>query len=148
MMPDLFNYWLTGRQVSERTIASTSQCLDPYTGDWAKSLIEKMGIPVHIFPDIVQPGTVLGDLLPAICAETNARHVSVIAPGCHDTASAVAAVPAETDSYAYLSSGTWSLMGVKTCSPSSPTRAASITSPTRAACATPSACSRTSAECG
>jgi len=117
MMPDLFNYWLTGRWVSERTIASTSQCLDPYTGDWAKPLIEKMGIPAHIFPDVVQPGTVLGDLLPAICAETNARHVSVIAPGCHDTASAVAAVPAETGRYAYLSSGTWSLMGVETSQP-------------------------------
>jgi len=117
MMPDLFNYWLTGRQVSERTIASTSQCLDPYTGGWAKSLIEKMGIPVHIFPDIVQPGTVLGDLLPAVRDETNAHHVSVIAPGCHDTASAVAAVPVGAGSYAYLSSGTWSLMGVETLQP-------------------------------
>lgn len=117
MMPDLFNYWLTGRKVSERTIASTSQCLNPQTGDWTRSLVEKLSIPSHIFPEIVKPGTVLGELLPAIADETGAGHVSVVAPGCHDTASAVAAVPAESSNYAYLSSGTWSLMGVEVAEP-------------------------------
>ncbi|MFQ5858088.1 MAG: rhamnulokinase family protein [Anaerolineae bacterium] len=117
MMPDLFNYWLTGQKVSEWTIASTSQCLNPNTGDWAASLVEKLGIPSHIFPGIVEPGTLLGKLLPALANETGAGGVSVVAPGCHDTASAIAAVPAESDNYAYLSSGTWSLMGAEITEP-------------------------------
>ncbi|MFQ5342586.1 MAG: rhamnulokinase family protein, partial [Anaerolineae bacterium] len=107
----------TGLKVSERTIASTSQCLNPNTGDWARALVEKLGIPAHIFPKIVEPATVLGELLPAIAEETGATGVSVVAPGCHDTASAVAAVPAESDDYAYLSSGTWSLMGAEITEP-------------------------------
>jgi rhamnulokinase len=117
MTPDLFNYWLTGRKVSERTIASTSQCLNPKTGDWATALVESMGIPAHIFPDIVQPGSVLGQLWPGIADETGAGGVSVVAPGCHDTACAVAAVPAETERYAYISSGTWSVMGAEVHEP-------------------------------
>lgn len=117
MTPDLFNYWFTGKKVSERTIASTSQCLDPNTGNWAKSLVARMGIPSHIFPEIIEPGTMLGELLPAITEETGARGVAVIAPGCHDTACAVAAVPAEDNNYAYLSSGTWSLMGAQVIRP-------------------------------
>jgi rhamnulokinase len=117
MTPDLFNYWFTGKKVSERTIASTSQCLDPNTGNWAKSLVVRMGIPSHIFPEIIEPGTMLGELLPAITEETGARGVAVIAPGCHDTACAVAAVPAEDNNYAYLSSGTWSLMGAQVIRP-------------------------------
>jgi rhamnulokinase len=117
MTPDLFNYWLTGHKVSERTIASTSQCLNPKTGDWAAALAERMGIPIHIFPEIVQPGTVLGELWPAIADETGASGISVVAPGCHDTACAVAAVPAETERYAYISSGTWSVMGAEVGEP-------------------------------
>jgi rhamnulokinase len=117
MTPDLFNYWFTGQRVSERTIASTSQCLDPKTGDWAMALVEKMGIPARIFPDIVQAGSVLGQLRPGIADETGASGVSVVAPGCHDTACAVAAVPAETDRYAYISSGTWSVMGAEVKEP-------------------------------
>ncbi len=113
MMPDLFGYWLTGTTGSERTIASTSQCLDPNAGTWALPLLEGLGIPTHIFPQIVEPGTVLGPLLPSVAEETGASSVQVIAGGTHDTASAVAAVPAETRDYAYLSSGTWSLMGVE-----------------------------------
>jgi rhamnulokinase len=115
--PDLLNYWLTGRKVSERSIASTSQCLDPFTGDWAKTLLERLGIPTAIFPSIIPPGTALGELLPHVAEETGARGITVVAPGCHDTASAVAAVPAESENYAYLSSGTWSLMGVETRQP-------------------------------
>jgi rhamnulokinase len=113
LMPDLFSYWLTGTIRSERTIASTSQCLDPNSGAWALPLLERLGIPTHIFPEIVEPGAVLGPLLPSVAEETGAVSVQVIACGSHDTASAVAAVPAETDDYAYLSSGTWSLMGVE-----------------------------------
>jgi rhamnulokinase len=113
MMPDLFSYWLTGMMRSERTIASTSQCLNPNTGVWALPLLDRLGIPTHIFPDIIEPGTVLGPLLPSVAEETGAPSVQVIAGGSHDTASAVAAVPAQTGSYAYLSSGTWSLMGVE-----------------------------------
>ncbi len=113
LMPDLFSYWLTGIVRSERTIASTSQCLDPNAGTWALPLLKRLGIPAHIFPEIVEPGTVLGPVLPSLAEETGVVSVQVIAGGSHDTASAVAAVPAETGDYAYLSSGTWSLMGVE-----------------------------------
>ncbi|MBM3134666.1 MAG: rhamnulokinase [Chloroflexi bacterium] len=111
-MPDLFNYWLTGRQVSEFSIATTTQCYDPRQGDWARSLLERFGIPTHIFPPIVPSGTVLGPLLPAVAAEVGLGNVPIIAPACHDTASAVAAVPA-TGEVVYISSGTWSLLGTE-----------------------------------
>jgi rhamnulokinase len=120
-MPDLFNYWLTGRKVCEFSIATTTQCYDPHRGGWAIPLLEKMGIPTHIFPEIVPPGTVLGKLLPAVaeeaCPEPSRRvgvsGLQVIAPACHDTGCAVAAVPAEGADFAYISSGTWSLMGAE-----------------------------------
>jgi len=117
MMPDLFNYWLTGRAVCEFSIATTSQCYDPRHGDWATSLLEQMGIPAHIFPGVVPPGTVLGNLAPPVAAEVGAGDVPVIAPGCHDTALAVAAVPAEGADFVYISSGTWSLMGAELSEP-------------------------------
>jgi rhamnulokinase len=117
MMPDLFNYWLAGRKVSERTIASTSQCFDPNAGDWARPLLERLDIPTHILPEIVPPGTVLGELLPSVAGETGAGRMAVVAPGCHDSASAVAAVPAESERYAYVSSGTWSVMGAEVAGP-------------------------------
>lgn len=117
MTPDLLNYWLTGQAVSERTIASTSQMLDPHRPAWATGLLEQLGIPTHYLPPLVEAGTALGDLLPAVIAETGARGVQVVAPGCHDTASAVVAVPAEGEDHAYLSSGTWSLMGVEAATP-------------------------------
>ncbi len=117
MTPDLLNYWLTGQAVSERTIASTSQCLTSDHADWNRSLLAQLGIPTHFLPSLIPPGTVLGPLLPHIADETGARDVILVAPGCHDTASAVAAVPAERPDSAYLSSGTWSLMGVETTAP-------------------------------
>jgi len=117
MMPDLFNYWLTGRPVCEFSIATTSQCFDPRQGDWATPLLEKLGIPAHIFPQIVPPGTVLGNLSPSVAAEVGAGNLPVIAPGCHDTALAVAAVPAEGSDFVYISSGTWSLMGAELSGP-------------------------------
>ncbi len=113
MLPDLLNYWLTGRIVSERTIASTSQCLDPFTGGWAQPLLARLGIPTGLFTPMIAPGVVLGELLPEAAAETGAPGLAVVAVGSHDTASAVAAVPAEGADYAYLSSGTWSLMGIE-----------------------------------
>jgi rhamnulokinase len=120
-MPDLFNYWLTGRKVCEFSIATTTQCYDPRLsppddggpGGWARPLLEKMGIPTHIFPEIVPPGTVLGELLPSVAEEVGASDLPVIAPACHDTGCAVAVVPAEGPDFVYISSGTWSLMGAE-----------------------------------
>ncbi len=116
-MPDLFNYWLSGRKASEFTIATTSQCYDPRQGDWARGLLEKLGIPTGILCEIVQPGTILGELLPQVARETNGPSIPVVATAGHDTGSAVAAVPAQGKDYIYLSSGTWSLMGVETKKP-------------------------------
>ncbi len=115
-MPDLFNYWLTGRKVCEFSIATTTQCYDPRQGDWAIPLLERLGVPTHIFPEIVPPGTVLGELLPSVVEDVNVAGLSglpVIAPACHDTGCAVAAVPAEGSDFVYISSGTWSLMGAE-----------------------------------
>jgi len=112
-MPDLFNYWLTGRKVCEFSIATTTQCYDPRKGDWAIPLLERLGIPTHIFPEIVPPGTVLGQLLPSVAEEIGVDNLPVIAPACHDTGCAVAAVPAEGSDFVYISSGTWSLMGAE-----------------------------------
>ncbi|GAB4548044.1 MAG: rhamnulokinase family protein [Anaerolineae bacterium] len=112
-MPDLFNYWLTGSKVCEFSNATTTQCYDPRQGDWARSMLESLGIPTHIFPSIVQPGTVLDRLSPLVAEEVGLQGVSVIAPACHDTGSAVAAVPAEGPGFAWISSGTWSIMGAE-----------------------------------
>ncbi len=121
MMPDLFNYWFTGRKVSEFTDASTSQCYDMRRGDWARPLLESLGLPPHIFPEVIQPGGVVDNLLPSVLAECGlSGSIPVIAPGCHDTASAVAAVPvdeADKGSFAYISSGTWSLVGTEAQAP-------------------------------
>lgn len=116
-MPDLFSFWLSGRKASEFTIASTTQCYDPRAGDWARDMLDRMGIPTHIFGTIVPPGTVLDRLLPSVAEETGSPPIPVIASAAHDTASAVAAVPASGPDYIYLSSGTWSLMGVEVKEP-------------------------------
>jgi len=113
MTPDLFNYWLTGIAKSEATIASTSQCYNPRLGGWAAELFDRLGLPKKILPEIVCPGTRLASLLPAVAEATGLDTTSVYATGCHDTASAVAAIPAEGDRWCYISSGTWSLMGVE-----------------------------------
>jgi rhamnulokinase len=115
--PDLLNYWLTGEKVNERTIASTSQIYDPQCRHWSKVVIEKLALPEKIFGEIISPGAVLGPLLPEVADETGVGSLKVVAPGCHDTASAVAAVPAEGTRHAYLSSGTWSLIGVESAQP-------------------------------
>jgi len=113
MMPDLFNYLLTGEVHSEYSIASTSQLLNARNGSWSEKILSALGISADLMPDIIPPGTVIGPLLPDIARETGLPAVSVIAPPCHDTASAVAAVPAQGKNWAYLSSGTWSLLGVE-----------------------------------
>ena len=112
-IPDLLNYWMTGRKVCEFTNATTTQCYDTRQRAWALPMLERLGIPTHIFPEIVQPGTVLGDLRAAVAEEAGCRPLPVIAPACHDTGSAVAAVPASGSDFAWISSGTWSIMGVE-----------------------------------
>jgi rhamnulokinase len=112
-MPDLFHYWFTGIKVNEYTDASTSQMLDPRTRSWAQGLIGAFGLPSKFLGTLVQPGTVLGPLRASIISETGINAAPVIAPAAHDTASAVVAVPASAPAWAYISSGTWSLMGVE-----------------------------------
>ena len=122
MMPDLFHWLLTGEKGNEYTDSSTTQFYNPKTKVWAKDLLAKFGIPAHIFGKLLQPGTKLGPLRPDIAEDSGLTGVEVVLPGTHDTASAVMAVPAlskpgETPNWCYISSGTWSLMGVETPEP-------------------------------
>ena len=103
-IPDLLNYFLTGAKVCEYSNATTTQMLNPTTGTWAGEMLETLGIPTQIFPEIVPSGTQIGAY----------EGIPVIAPACHDTGSAVAAVPTDTSNFAYISSGTWSLVGLET----------------------------------
>ncbi len=117
MMPDLFNYWFTGRKCNEFTDATTTQAYDPRKGGWATDLISRFGIPTGVFGEIVSAGTVLGSIVPWVREEIGGD-VQVIAPATHDTGSAVAAVPAAGGAgWAFLSSGTWSLMGMEVDAP-------------------------------
>jgi rhamnulokinase len=117
-MPDLLNYWLTGVAKAELTIASTSQFYDPARRQWATDLFDRLGLPAEILPEIVAPGTKLGPLLPEIAESSGlSAGTPVYATACHDTASAVAAVPSEGSSWCYISSGTWSLMGAEVDAP-------------------------------
>lgn len=116
LMGDLFGYLLSGVKACEYTNASTTQMLNPYTRTWDDELLQKLGLPRRLLLDPVPPGTVLGPVREDICAQTGlCPGVPVIAPGTHDTASAVAAVPVSADEgpWAYLSSGTWSLLGAE-----------------------------------
>lgn len=110
-MPDLVHYFLTGTAANEKSIASTSQLLNPHTQTWERDLIRAMGLPETIFGKLADAGTAWGELSPGLAAETGAKKLQVIAPAGHDTASAVAGVPAEEPEPVFLSSGTWSLMG-------------------------------------
>ena len=112
MVPEYLNYLLTGVKKSEYTIASTGSLLDAHKKDWDRELIEMLGLPVDIFGQLYMPGTVVGDLLPAIEQEVG-FNASVILVAAHDTGSAFLAVPAKDDNAVYLSSGTWSLLGVE-----------------------------------
>src|SRR4051794_12232797 len=122
MMPDLFHWLLTGVKANEATNASTTQFLCPYTRSWATDLVGKFGLPTQILGNVIQPGTRLGTIQPELAGDLGLIGVDVIVPGTHDTASAVAAVPAASKSgpmpdWCYISSGTWSLMGVETAQP-------------------------------
>ena len=117
MIPDLFHYFLTGIKVNELTDASTTQMLDPATRSWATDLVSAFGLNTQLLGSLIQPGTVLGPLRPEVAQDTGIAPVPVIATATHDTAAAVAAVPATGSDWAYLSSGTWSLMGVELDSP-------------------------------
>jgi rhamnulokinase len=116
-MPDLLGYLFTGNIFSEYTIASTSQLLNPKTRNWYPDLLIRLGLPIHILDDIVEPGTQIGELKPSILSEVGVDSITLVAVGAHDTASAIAAIPAEGSNWAYISSGTWSLMGIETDQP-------------------------------
>lgn len=117
LTPDLFNYFLTGVKAAEYSIASTTQLLDPATGEWSDEIIAKLGLPRSIFPGIVHPGTIIGRLSPGIAAELGIGEIPVIAAASHDTQSAIASVPATGEDFVYISCGTWSLMGIESDNP-------------------------------
>lgn len=130
LMPDLLGWLLTGRRAVERTNASTTQLYDPRAGDWSDELCRMLGLPRAILPELIEPGSVLGTLRKPLAEEVGlGPNLTVLAPGTHDTASAVAAVPATLSSvmgtgsaatapdWCYLSSGTWSLLGVEMPNP-------------------------------
>jgi rhamnulokinase len=123
-IPDLFAYWLCGRIAGELTNATTTQCYDPRAGAWATDLLDRLGIRSDIFPEVVPPGSTLGRLRPEVAAEVELPGgTPVVAVASHDTGSAVAAVPVETaalgpdETFAYVSSGTWSLVGGEVADP-------------------------------
>lgn len=116
LIPDLFSYWLTGERGTELTNASTTQLIDPRTRDWAHSVAETAGIDLSLFPPLRQPGSPAGQLLPEVVRATGLDAdgpVPVTAVGSHDTASAVAGVPAEGPRFGYIATGTWSLAGLE-----------------------------------
>ncbi len=115
-IPDLFNYWLTGNAVCEFTNATTTQMVDPVKRGWAAGLMQLLELPAHLPAPIAEPGSIIGTLLPGIAGQSSLAGTTVIAPACHDTASAVAAISAR-DGTAFLSSGTWSLLGTELDSP-------------------------------
>jgi rhamnulokinase len=118
LIPDLLGCWLTGQRVAEYTNATTTQFLDARTGMWATDLLATLGLPTAPLPPIVAPGTILGELLPEVCAELDLpESTPFIATATHDTASAVAAIPDLDERSAYISSGTWSLVGVELPTP-------------------------------
>ena len=130
LIPDLITYWLSGEKVSERTNASTTGLVDVGRGEWDDDLIARLGLPRGLFPRLVHAGTHVGSVLPDVLAEIGAGHrIDVTAVGSHDTASAVVAVPMLSGNAAYISSGTWSLVGVELAGPvlSEASRAANFT---------------------
>ncbi len=116
-MPDLFTYLLTGVKSSEFTMATTSQIYNPRTHDWHPGLFQAMGLSKHILQPVREPGTVIGPLLAETARETGLPELPVVATASHDTGAAVAAVPAEGRNWAYISSGTWSLVGIESEGP-------------------------------
>jgi rhamnulokinase len=116
LMPDFIHWALCGSRVVEFTNGTTTQCMNPLTRNWATGLLKKFGLPARIFPKVVPPGTRLGALRPGLADRTGLHKINVVAPPTHDTASAVAGVPTANTAkanWAYISSGTWSLMGAE-----------------------------------
>ncbi len=116
-MPDLMTYFLSGVKINEATIASTSQMIDPFTRDWSEEILSTLQIPPGLLRRPVEPGRVVGRLLPGPAKDSGLAEVPVTATAGHDTAAAVAAVPAEGKNWAYISSGTWSLVGLESPTP-------------------------------
>ncbi|MHC4417758.1 MAG: rhamnulokinase, partial [Planctomycetota bacterium] len=112
-MGDLVSYFLCGRGYAEYSLASTSGLMDMRNGRWSKDIFEKLDLPMEIMPEVIKPGTIVGKLKNELCQEFGCEPIDIIAVGSHDTAGAVAAVPAKAENWAYLSSGTWSLMGIE-----------------------------------
>ncbi|MGY3381257.1 rhamnulokinase [Arthrobacter sp. TE12231] len=130
LIPDLIGFLLTGQRRTEATNASTTGLFDAVAGEWATEFLSALGLPKDLFPPLIQPGETVGTLLPEIAERTGLTAATkVVAVGSHDTASAVAAVPAERRDFAYISSGTWSLVGVELSHPvlSEASRAANFT---------------------
>jgi len=117
LIPDLFHYWLCGSTSSELTNATTTQCFDARAGEWATDLLERLDVPARLFPEVVEPATRLGPVADEVGAETGAGGATVIAGATHDTGSAVAGTPLNGERSAFLSVGTWSLVGVESREP-------------------------------
>lgn len=111
MLPDLLNYWLSGECVSEYTMASTSHMLNASTKKWAFNMVRKIGIPTGIFPEIIQPGNVIGKLHSSVNDDIGINNLKISASASHDTAAALSCVLPQSNNYAYLSSGTWGMIG-------------------------------------
>lgn len=117
LVPDLLSWWLTGQMVSEQTNASTTGLLDARTGSWDTDLAELLGISTSLLPPLVEPGTIIGGIRPEVAERIGLGHVPVTAVGSHDTASAVVGVPIQSDDAAYISCGTWGLVGLELDAP-------------------------------
>jgi rhamnulokinase len=113
MIPDLLHNWLCGARSTEFTNATTTQCFDPVAGGWAADVLERLGVPARIMPPVVQPGTTLARLSDEVAGETGLGGAQVVAAATHDTASAVAAIPFRESGSAFVSAGTWSLVGTE-----------------------------------
>jgi rhamnulokinase len=116
LIPDLLHSWLCGSSASEQTNATTTQCWDPVAQAWATDLLDQLSIPTSMLPPVVEAGTVLGEVLPELLGDLGAARV--IAPATHDTGSAIVAAPVRSsDGWGYISSGTWSLVGLELARP-------------------------------
>lgn len=113
LLPDLLNYWLTGVMRTEYCNASVTQLFSPYEKDWVPEILNALGIPAGIFPELIRPGNVLGLVSEELLKKLQITALDVVAVCSHDTASAVAALPADSDHAAFISSGTWSLVGME-----------------------------------
>jgi rhamnulokinase len=112
-MPDIFNWLFSGVKSTDYTFASTSQLINPFTRNWEPLLFDKLGLPLGVMNEITEPGTAIGKLLPELSQQMNLKDLEIVAVGSHDTASAIVSVPVHDNDYAYISSGTWSLMGIE-----------------------------------